>query len=236
MVYIQSNKEKTHPHHFDCACAMYGAWDSALDTKFASFEELQEGKHDLYLRKRLFVGSTEFMSEVFKRLNITNAKVPQNSNRECEFITLEQAWDRAALGEKLFIKPIEIKKFTGFVLDQMQYACLNGLSRDTQIMAYQPFESKIASEWRLYIYKNQIVDSRNYSGDFTISPDYHYAGNVMTSNIGKFPVAYTIDIGILESGQNVVIEYNDMWAIGNYGIPNDLYLRLLTHRYFELVK
>lgn len=54
------------------------------------------------------------------QLNITNAKVPNNSNRIHETITLEQAWDRAALGEKIFIKPFEIKKFTGFVLDQMQ--------------------------------------------------------------------------------------------------------------------
>lgn len=55
--------------------------------------------------------------------------------------------------------------------------------------------------------------------------------SVIRSN-KDFPIAYTIDIGILESGENVVIEYNDMWAIGNYGIPNDLYLRLLKDRYF----
>lgn len=236
MVYIQSNKDKTHPHHFDCACAMYGAWDSALDIKFVTFEELQEGKYDLYLKKRLFVGSAEFMSEVFKRLNITNAKVPNNSNRIHEKITLEQAWDRAALGEKIFIKPFEIKKFTGFVLDQMQYACLNGLSRDTVVMAYKPFEHKIVSEWRLYVYKNEIIDSRNYSGDFMINPDYHYAKEIVNTNKGAFPVAYTLDMGVLENFENVVIEFNDMWAIGNYGMPNDLYLRLLTHRYFELVK
>jgi hypothetical protein len=27
-----------------------------------------------------------------------------------------------------------------------------------------------------------------------------------------------------------------MWAIGNYGIPNDLYLRLLRDRYFEIIR
>jgi hypothetical protein len=36
--------------------------------------------------------------------------------------------------------------------------------------------------------------------------------------------------------ENVIIEYNDMWAIGNYGMPNDLYLQLLKDRYFEIVK
>ena len=61
---------------------------------------------------------------------------------------------------------------------------------------------------------------------------------VLKENEGKFPIAYTIDIGILGCYQfcdNVVVEYNDMWAIGNYGMPNDLYLRLLRDRYFEIV-
>ena len=46
---------------------------------------------------------------------------------------------------------------------------------------------------------------------------------------------YTVDIGILENDENVVIEFNDMWAIGNYGIPNDIYLRALKGRYFEII-
>ena len=31
------------------------------------------------------------------------------------------------------------------------------------------------------------------------------------------------------------ISSNDMWAIGNYGIPNDIYLRVLKDRYFQIV-
>ena len=50
MVYIQSNKEKTLPHHFDCACALYGAIDSGLEFRLASFEEVQEGKYDNLMR------------------------------------------------------------------------------------------------------------------------------------------------------------------------------------------
>lgn len=32
------------------------------------------------------------------------------------------------------------------------------------------------------------------------------------------------------------VEFNDMWAIGNYGIPNDMYLKSLKDRYFEIIK
>jgi len=40
---------------------------------------------------------------------------------------------------------------------------------------------------------------------------------------------------MLENGEVVVIEYNDMWAIGNYGIDNSTYFHLLRKRYFEII-
>lgn len=100
---------------------------------------------------------------------------------------------------------------------------------------------KSQSEWRVYVHNHAMIDSRNYSGDFTDKPDYFKTANIISKNKKlKFPVSYTIDIGILqdsnEEGENVVIEYNDMWAIGNYGMPNDLYLQLLKDRYFEIVE
>jgi hypothetical protein len=56
-------------------------------------------------------------------------------------------------------------------------------------------------------------------------------------------MAYTIDVGILSSipfgsseRENVIIEFNDMWAIGNYGMENKRYLRMLVDRYFEIIK
>lgn len=241
MVYIQSNKEKTLPHHFDCACALYGAIDSAMDYKLVTFEEVESGKFDLLIKNNLFVGSVEFMREVFKRIGKNDVRLPMNSDRPHEVITLQEAHNRVGKGEKLFIKPVEIKLFTGLVLDGMQYSCLKGLPDDTKVMAYEPFKHKISSEWRVYVHNHAMIDSRNYSGDFTDKPDYFKTANIISKNKKlKFPVSYTIDIGILqdsnEEGENVVIEYNDMWAIGNYGMPNDLYLQLLKDRYFEIVE
>lgn len=76
----------------------------------------------------------------------------------------------------------------------------------------------------------------NYSGDLFVNIDGAYLNSVIRENRSTFPSAYTIDIGILSSGENVVIEFNDMWAIGNYGMPNDMYLRVLRERYFEIVR
>lgn len=236
MIYIQSDSERTLAHHFDASCALYGAIETGRPYRLTSIEEIVAGKFDALIRQRLFVGSTEFMREVFKRIGLEDVRLPANSNRGMRIISLRDALNEAAEGKKLFIKPKEIKLFSGFVLDGSSYSCLHGLPDDTQLMADVPFESRIASEWRLYVHNNKIIDSRNYAGDFTLGPDYSFAKQIAKENIDSFPCAYTIDIGILESGENVVIEYNDMWAIGNYGMENDKYLKLLTDRYFEIVR
>lgn len=235
MVYIQSNKEKTLPHHFDCACALYGAIDSAMDYKLVTFEEVESGKFDLLIKNNLFVGSVEFMREVFKRIGKNDVRLPMNSDRPHEIITLEEAHNRVAKGEKIFIKPLEIKLFTGLVLDGFVYKQLTDLPQDTKVMAYKPFDEKILSEWRLYVHNKKIIDARNYSGDFLNIPNYLNAYDFIKSN-KDFPCAYTIDIGSLSNDESVIIEFNDMWAIGNYGMPNDLYLKLLKDRYFEIVE
>lgn len=235
MIYIQSNIERTLPHHFDCASALFGAIDNAFDYRLTSFEEVNNGKFDMLIKKNLFVGSVEFMREVFSRVGLTDIRLPSNSNREHEIITLGDAHERVSKGEKLFIKPYEIKLFTGLVLDGMQHSCLFNLPNDTKVMVYEPFKNKIVSEWRVYIHNHKMVDSKNYSDEFIITPDYNYVMNVISNNKPKFPCTYTIDVGILENGENVIIEYNDMWAIGNYGLPNFLYLRMLRDRYFEII-
>ena len=234
MVYIQANKEKTLPHHFDCACALYGAMDNAMDYRLVTFEEVESGKFDTLIKTNLFVGSVEFMREVFKRIGKNDVRLPMNSDRPHEVITLKEAHERVGKGEKIFIKPIEIKLFTGLVLDGFIYSCLADLPQDTKVMAYKPFESKMLSEWRFYVHNKKIVDARNYSGDFLNIPNYLHAYDFIKSN-KDFPCAYTIDIGSLSNDESVIIEFNDMWAIGNYGMPNDLYLNLLKDRYFEIV-
>lgn len=237
MVYLQSNEDRKLPHHFDVACAMYGAIDNSQDIRLTTFEEVSSGRFDLLIRNNLFVGSTEFMKEVFSRINKHDVKLPENSNRTCRIMTLGESKKIVnELNIKLFIKPIDIKLFTGFVLDQMKYTSISSIPDDTMVMVYDVFESRISSEYRCYIHRNKIVDIRNYSGDLFTFPDKDYIESVIKTNMTKFPVAYTIDIGVLENGENVVVEYNDMWAIGNYGIDNTEYYRLLRDRYFEIVK
>ncbi len=239
MIYIQSDKEKgngTLPNHFDCACALYGAIETVQDFKLISYEEVASGKFDNLIRQNLFVGSVEFMREVFSRVGLEDVRLPKNSNRESITMTLGEAFEHSANGKHYFIKPLEIKLFTGLVLDGMQYSCLTDKPKDTKVLAYEIFDKDIVSEWRVYVHNGKIFDWRNYGGDFAIIPSTNYVMDIIMQNRATFPTSYTIDVGVLEDFENVVVEFNDMWAIGNYGVQNDSYLRMLRDRYFEIMR
>lgn len=246
MILIQSDSDRKLPHHFDAACALYGVMDTAVDYRLTSFEEIESGKLDMMLRinATCAVGSTEFMREVFTHIGKTEVRLPRNSNRPSEIITLAQAHQRVAEGKKLFIKPVEAKQYgiSGLILDGAKYTILNDVPGETLFYAYEPFSKKLVSEWRIYVHRHKMVDARNYSGDFCEMFNRTYANYVINQNKSDFPIAYTMDIGIFEEEdgvqvpENVVIEFNDMWAIGNYGISNDLYLRLLKDRYYQIIR
>lgn len=236
MVYIQSNSERTLPHHGDAASALYGTIDLGLDFKLISFEDIHKFKN--LIKTNLFVGSTEFMREVFKQID-KDPRVPINSDRNHQEQTLGEVRKRIELGEELFVKPIILKLFTGLVVDKFNITCLKNLPDDLLVMVYEVLP-KILAEWRVYIHHNRIVDIKNYSGGlFVPIPKPTWIHSMIEKYRYLFPCAYTMDIATLDTMFKfpyIVIEFNDMWAIGNYGVPNDLYVRMLKDRYFEIVR
>jgi hypothetical protein len=233
MIYIQSDTDRKRPHHFDVASAMFGAIETDQNYKLVSFDDVKSDKLNMLIKQNLFIGSVEFMKEVFSKIGKSNIKVPKNSNREHKIMTLNEA---KLITKPIFLKPLDIKLFTGFFMDEITNTSISNIPDSTLVMVYDVFETPIKSEFRCYIHRNKVVDIRNYSGDLFCSPNEDYLNSVIEENRLSFPISYTIDIGVLENEENVVIEYNDMWAIGNYGMPNDLYLRLLRDRYFEIVR
>ena len=232
MIYIQKNQDGI-PHHFDCACAMYGAMDLGLDYKLITFEDIQSGKWDSLIRSNLFVGSVEFMTEVFKRIGINQPRLPLNNFRDYEEMKLRDfKYERP-----VFIKPRSIKAFTGFVVDEYSKSMLNTLDPELDIIIQEVLE--FDSEWRFYIFRNKIVDIRHYSGilDVNLTAAINNFEKTDSHGFKGFPETFVMDIGFYSDSERYsVIEFNDMWAIGNYGVPNDLYVRMLKERYFDIIK
>lgn len=233
MIYVQSDKDRKLPHHFDAACALYGAQESCQDFRLTTFEEVESGKFDNLLKTNLFVGSQEFMDEVFKRANRKPEALP-NSDRHYVTQTLKEVRNRVNNNEKLFVKPFQRKFFNGTVVDKYSLSYLNEYSDGLHVMVYEVIPN-IFSEWRIYIHNHKIVESKNYGSDFKISPDYAFIEERIQHFKPTMPVAYTMDVGVTKMN-NVIIEFNDFYAIGNYGIDNQLYVMMLKDRYFEIIR
>ena len=233
MIYIQKRDNEGIPHHFDCACAMYGAIDLGLDYILVSFEEVKNGKFDSLIKNNLFVGSVEFMTEVFNRVGIEQPRLPINNLRPYEEMKLRDF----KYQYPVFIKPKSIKAFTGFVVDDYSKSMLNTLDKELDIIIQQVIN--LDSEWRFYVFRNKIVDIRHYSGrmDINLIGAVNNFNKLDDSTFKNFPETFVMDIGFYnDSDSYTIIEFNDMWAIGNYGIPNDLYVRMLKDRYFDIIK
>lgn len=234
MVYIQSNSERTLPHHFDAACALYGTIESARDYRLTSFEEVQSGKFDNFIKTNLFVGSVEFMREVFNRVDRTPEPI-LNSDRDPFVTTLLEVRKTIEAGRNVFVKPIQQKLFSGLLVDKYSISCLRDFPDDLLVNTYEPIEN-IVSEWRVYILRDRMMDSKNYSGDFKIPIDYSYVEKKIKELKDKLPIAYVMDVGVDKNGEHYIIEFNDMYAIGNYGIDNTVYVNMLRDRYFEIIR
>ena len=233
MIYIQKKDNEDIPHHFDCACAMYGAIDLGLYYTLVSFEDVKNGEFDSLIKNNLFVGSVEFMTEVFNRVDIEQPRLPINNLRPYEEMKLKDF----KYEYPVFIKPKSIKAFTGFVVDDYSKSMLNTLDKELDIIIQQVIN--LDSEWRFYVFRNKIVDIRHYSGrmDINLIGAVNNFNKLDDSTFKNFPETFVMDIGFYnDSDSYTIIEFNDMWAIGNYGVPNDLYVRMLKDRYFDIIK
>ncbi len=87
----------------------------------------------------------------------------------------------------------------------------------------------------------KCVGVYNYLGDVFKFPDPGFI-NECIKQYESAPSAYALDIGITsdcnfkgECNKNVVIECNDFWSLGNYGLSPKLYSRGLMLRWRELL-
>lgn len=233
MIILQFDEEGL-PFNGEVWCALDGCKQNGYKYISTTYDNLPSvfNKYP----KGIPIGTVEYMSLAFKLLGIKTPILPFNSNRESMVMTLKEAIDlRDTFNTNIFIKPKDmVKAFTGFVHEGYTYTCLKDINPDIEVLVYDPFPFPILTEWRSYIHNHHIIDIRNYSGDYFHIPNKDYIQSIVDLNKSTFPIAYSIDVGILSNGQHVVIEYNDFWALGNYGIPNWLYIKCLIDRWYEI--
>jgi len=73
------------------------------------------------------------------------------------------------------------------------------------------------------------------SGDYRFYPDYRVIEAAMFA-YKSAPVAYTLDFGVTEDKETRLIEANDAFSLGAYGLPSVVYARMVEARWDQMVE
>jgi hypothetical protein len=136
-----------------------------------------------------------------------------------------------------FAKPKDrLKIFTGRVFESYEdLRFIYQVSKKTEVYCSEIVEW--LSESRVFILHGKVIGIKHYSGDASLKPD----GTVMTEAIGileasgQAMAAYAIDFGILKNGETALVELNDAFSVGSYGLEPGSYADLTMARWLELM-
>lgn len=183
------------------------------------------------------------------------------ANRKVEVKTLREFKEDTEL--PIFVKPhSRYKAFSSGVIKETssRKTLFNhddlGKPLDEDMLVLTSEVVDMVSEYRCFIKKGEIVGIRHYQGDCTIFPDVEVIKDAIDA-YKSAPIAYSLDFAVVkktipslssklgfESGkqydeyyyQTSLIEVQDMWSIGSYGLHSDIYVSMLKLRWFEIFK
>lgn len=132
----------------------------------------------------------------------------------------------------IFVKPKRQKLFTGKFIQSTRDVI--GLGADESIECWCSEPVDFVSEWRCFVRYGEILDVRLYKGTWEILPN----PGVIRSAIKAYesaPNAYGIDFGVTSDGRTLVVEVNDAFSLGSYGLAPIKYAQLLATRWYQIM-
>ena len=139
-----------------------------------------------------------------------------------------------------FIKPADdVKLFTGDVItDQRLFDTFDKFYPvDDEMNVYVSDVIPIISEYRCFVHRGKLAGIQWYKGDFTVFPNANEIQKMIMS-WKDAPVAYSLDVGVSQindTTKTVLVEVNDFWTLGSYGLPGEIYTKLLVDRFKEIL-
>lgn len=203
---------------------------------------------DQLIQGAMPAGSVAFVREA---LRIAGIKEPDNISYPTSALPyLHRSIKKVRAGSVLgtwFIKPVHTKIFTGFVFDSLskpesysphdreQYDAFMAMPSDAMVWQSETVVWK--SEWRYYVAFDCIIGHARYddgADDDAEIPDLNIVKNCIASL--DFDNTYSIDFGVLSTGETALVEVNDAWAVGLYieAITSKNYFHFLRDRWSGL--
>ncbi len=226
------------PDSDDGLFAMLGFKEAQIDIVF--FEDIEEVPKSKY---NIVVGGINQINSYLSRFGIEPKQalnIPDELNherylkRKVTYTTMGE-FRKTKIIAPVFIKPNGLSKefIAGVMTKQETMNAFNDVADDRPILLSEVID--IVSEYRCYVYDKKLQGIHWYQGDFKIFPDIKLTEEMIAAYKSQ-PAGFSLDVGVTKDGHTVLVECNDGWALGNYGLQASKYTTLLMKRWMEIFK
>lgn len=177
------------------------------------------------------VGSVEFVLDYIERFH--GLPLPKPKNIPEELMKSEYTGRRVYNGtEKDIFAKCVMRESNIFIKQNDVFKGICGHASQFEDLpegSYQISDLvEFITEWRAFVFQGRLVGLHNYSGDFTRMPNINTIYR-MISDYKSQPVAFTLDVGIIEHKalnpkenlfQTVIVEVHDFFSCGLYGFSS----------------
>ncbi len=135
----------------------------------------------------------------------------------------------------VFIKPShDHKLFTGLVWTGThdQRMLMGPVQNNVPVWVSETVD--FVSEYRTFILEGEILDCLRYKGDWSRAPLRPIVEQAVQKMGKTAPVAYCLDFGVTEQGETLLVEANDSFSCGPYGLAPPQYACMIAARWREM--
>ena len=152
--------------------------------------------------------------------------------RKTTLADVHSQWSNSDNPNPVFIKPVRHKQFTGHTIERFSHlAETTDFPKETEI--WESTTVDFRSEWRCFVHHGSLVGIKHYVGDPWLLPDKKVVIEMIKA-YEDAPVAYALDVGVTPSS-TLLVEVNDFFSTGNYGLSNITYCEMVEDRWKEIV-
>lgn len=199
------------------------------------FDELRLQKNDIV------IAGISLTHKAFAELGLSVPSLPAIPEALAPFAgrmtwrsTIGDVRQRVSRGDPIFFKPApsQPKLFTGLVANRVSDLVETASLDDATPIDCSEIVS-FRSEYRCFVLNGEVIGVRPYKGDPLLFPE---SGRIRKAVAAwsDAPVAWALDMGVTSANQTLLVEVNDSYALGSYGLPPARYAAMIEARWAEL--
>jgi len=248
MKVLSLTSQPGEPRYCQSLQVNYWFWERGYEVLQFARDELLSGRLDHYLyderEDTIIYGAVAVVRDALKRANRPappNIDFPDELRgylgrrvSECTMGSIRELVRSESTQLPIHIKPRDRQKlFKGRVVSTFADLIESSGVPDNEPVISQEIVCFV-SEWRATVLRNRIVNISNYKGDPMCFPN----PETVSAAVDQYktqPIGFGIDWGVTDTGQTLLVEVNDGFALGNYGTKGYHYTAMIECRWRELM-